>query len=278
MNIIANLKKICLKFDTLNKIIHIKLEGGNLKVIYYFIITALLFQTNFSQNVIHWSKKPNKDWPNIAMINNVEYKNPKFNNEIAGCAFLIEYKGDTLAVTCKHSLWVAKSDKMKYVDFEGSLKSWVMHPKNDLSKKIIADELININNEELIGENNLNSDWLIFKIKENKTDIKPLTIRSSPLIKGEKLFEVGWSFKDKTGPQRVNEYTYHKTIGEKILVEDVVKTNETGAGLSGSPIIDQNGELVGITSNFTIDPENQQYYKSPNSTKYLMKILKEKVN
>ena len=55
-----------------------------------------------------WITKPSDQWPSIALINKVQFKNgdryvhPSFS--YAGTGFLIDYKNDTFAATAKHSI------------------------------------------------------------------------------------------------------------------------------------------------------------------------------
>ena len=47
----------------------------------------------------------------IGLINNVSYNNASFNNENASNGFLVQYKDNTYAITAKHILIMAKTDK-----------------------------------------------------------------------------------------------------------------------------------------------------------------------
>ena len=214
-----------------------------------------------------------KLFPLIAMTNHVEYFDSTANNPLAGCSFLLETQKGNFAVTCKHSLWVAKSEVMKGVHFEGTLKEWRMRRKDDTTKYVITDKLLNEDRNELIGENNVNSDYLLFSIKENNSDVKPLKLRETKLTMGEPVYIVGWSFADKAGPQRVYNAKYFKSIENRILIEH--EDNRNIAGTSGAPVVDADGNLVGIVSNYTFDKETQKWYGSPCSTEYLRKILEQ---
>jgi len=61
---------------------------------------------------------------NVAMINNVSYHDASFNNANASNGFLVKHKSNTYAITAKHVLMIAKSDKMTHVNFNGALKQW----------------------------------------------------------------------------------------------------------------------------------------------------------
>jgi hypothetical protein len=208
------------------------------------------------------------------MTNYVEFRDTKFNNALAGCAFLLESENEIFAVTCKHALWVAKSDTMKHIHFEGTLKEWRMRRKDDSMKYVIVDKLLNEDTEELIGEDVIHKDYLVFTIKENNSDVKPVKIRETKIKRGEDLYLVGWSFKDKTGTQKIYRGKFYKSIQDHILIE--MKDNNDLAGLSGSPVLDKEGLLVGIVSNFTFDEETKLWYNSPCSTEYLKEVIRNK--
>lgn len=208
--------------------------------------------------------------PPVTMINKVSYRDQRFDNYIAGCAFLVDTGKRIVAVTCKHALWVAKTDKMKFVSFGDELKEWRMQRKDDTLRYVVTDKLLNEDKNELIGEGNVNTDFLVFSIKENKSDIKPLKIRKTELKQGESLYMVGWTFQDKKGSQRVYLGDYAGKQGTHLLM-NVEMMNL--AGLSGAPVIDADGNLVGIVSNYYNDEIAGKWYFSPCSASELQKIL-----
>jgi len=231
---------------------------------------ALILLTLISVNIKSFSQEV-KEFPKIALTNHVTFMDSSFNNPLAGCAFLVDYNNTTYAVTCKHALWVAKSDKMKGIHFENSLLEWKMQVKNDSLDYIITGKLLNEDRNEPIGEQNVFSDYLIFTIKENHSSVKPLKIRKSAPKEHEILYSIGWSFNDKEGPQRIYKYKFHKMLNTKILMESI--GGYPGAGISGSALVDKNGELVGIISDYAQDPETGKWYLSPCNNEYLLKIL-----
>ena len=213
-----------------------------------------------------------KTFPPIAMTNHVEFTDSMFNNPLAGCSFLLDTGNEILAVTCKHALWVAKSDTMKYIHFENTLKEWRMQRKDDSTKYIITNKLLNENKEEIIGEQNVDKDYLVFSIKENHTDVTPVKLRKTKLTQDEDLYLVGWSFADKTGPQKIYKAKYVKSIESHILIEHTDNSNL--AGMSGGAVLDKDSLLVGIVSNYTFDNATQKWYGSPCSAEYLLEVLK----
>src|SRR5690606_30834781 len=116
-----------------------------------------------------WIRKPKEQWPQIAMINEVWYKNgeryihPSF--KYAATGFLIDTGKDTLAVTAKHVLWIAKAKSMNSVDLKDNLQRWIMHPKGNLTDSVVIDKLVNRDSTEILeGPNSTvtQRDWLVF--------------------------------------------------------------------------------------------------------------------
>lgn len=211
-------------------------------------------------------------FPPIALVNRVSFTDPAFDNDLAGCAFLARHGGKLFACTCKHALWVAKSSAMKGVHFEGTLKAWRMDRKDDPKQWVKLGRLLNEDRNEAIGPPNVNADWLVFEVLENHSDVKPLELRERPLVQGEILTTLGWTFQDKEGPQRAYRARFHRRLGTKLLMEDLDPPSNK-AGTSGAPVVDAEGCLVGITSDFTKDPETGQFYASPCSVDVLRQAL-----
>ncbi len=226
------------------------------------------------------STKRLKNTP-IGLINNVSYVNASFNNPNASNGFLVQYKDDTYAVTAKHILVMAKTDKMKFVDFEGELKEWKMHPKNDSTKYVIIENLLNANKKDSLTWSYMDTnwdnynDWLVFSIKENKTNYKPLIFRETSLIKGEDLYVIGWSYKDTIGSQRLYQYKFDEIDGNYYNLKQVNGPQGLG-GLSGSPVVDKKGNVVGLVSSGWEDEKTNEVFiqatKIDNAFKFISKL------
>jgi hypothetical protein len=199
--------------------------------------------------------------------------NPKFDQTKFSCGFLIKYGNDTLAVTAKHLLKFIKSDNMNTLTFENNIKSWSLYPLDKKTEMVVCDKLLNENaSEQLEARSTYDNDYLVFSIKKNSSKVKPLEIRTSPIAKAEKLYVVGWTRTMEEGPQRVYEFEYYKTIGNRILMKELIVPEKFG-GLSGSPVLDQQGRVVGIVSNTTYDPVTDKKYFSPYSISPLVSFL-----
>ena len=190
--------------------------------------------------------KPQSEWPQITMINQIEYTDK--NHPIAGCGFLLDTGDEILAATAKHVLIFFKSDSMKSVSFGGTLKQWRMFPKDNPDDVVVVDELINEDPDEPLENIPSEIDWLLFTIKERFENIQPLRFRSGPMQEGEKVYIIGWRYTDRDCPQVVYEGNFVRSEQGSFLITTKELTDNTTPGLSGSPVIDSKGYLLGLMS------------------------------
>ncbi len=210
---------------------------------YLFLIIAL---ASCSPGIISVSEK---QFPPISLINHYEYFNGEHEFNQLGTAFLLKYKNDTFAITAKHILAVLKPDSLKNLTLDNFIKNWTMSALNKQNEIVTIDKLLNEDkNESLKSKTIYQKDWLVFSIKENKAKVIPLEFREKPLVKGEKLYAIGWTRHMKEGNQRVYEFEYYKTKGTHHLMKKLIIPEKMG-GLSGAPVVDNDGKLVGIVSN-----------------------------
>jgi hypothetical protein len=220
-------------------------------------ILLLLCTTGYAQE-----QTSKKDFLTIAVTNKIDFIDSKFDQARFGCGFLLKYRADTFAVTAKHLLMFIKSDEMKKFTLENYVKSWSMFPLDQKEEVVITDKLLNENKSESLQDRSIYlQDWLLFSIKKNASKIKSLEPRLKPLNAGEKLYVLGWTRKMESGSQRVYEFEYYKTIDNRILLKDLVVPPQLG-GLSGGPLVDEQGLVVGIVSGGTLDPDTNKKYFS----------------
>ncbi|WP_281336093.1 trypsin-like serine protease [Flavobacterium eburneipallidum] len=218
-------------------------------------------------------KVSTKTFDDIALVNKIDFFDSKLNQEKFSCGFLLQHNNETYAVTAKHLLKHIKPESMKTLSFENNIKSWSLYPLENKSELVTCDKLLNENkSENLEAKSTYDNDWLVFSIKENSSKVKPLQIRTTPLIAGEKIYVVGWTRTMESGKQRVYEFEYYKTIGDRILLKDVVVPEKFG-GLSGSPVVDEKGQVVGIVSGPKEDPDTDKKYFAPCSLTNLVLFL-----
>ncbi|MHC5006761.1 MAG: S1 family peptidase [Planctomycetota bacterium] len=193
-----------------------------------------------------WMELPQKDWPKISVVNQIDYTDG--HHPVAGCGFLLEVDDEVLAATAKHVLTYFKSAEMDSVDFKGTLRGWKMFPKDRPSEVILVGELINADAEESLQRIPCMKDWLLFTVERASKEIQPLRFRTTPLRRGEPIFVVGWRYTEKDCPQVVyeGEYVRSEKGAVQITVEKLI--DNTIPGLSGAPVIDARGYLIGMMS------------------------------
>jgi hypothetical protein len=237
------------------------------------ITTALLLLIVSVTGCSGQEKVSAKKFDRITLTNKIDFVDPKFDQPRFSCAFLLDYKGQTYAVTAKHLVKIIKTEEMNSVYFQNSIKSWSMFALDKKDEMAVTDKLLNENKDErLSAKATFDNDWLVFSIKQNNTKAKRLQARTTPLKPGEKLYVIGWTRKMEEGAQRVYEFEYYKTVGNRILLKEVIVPEQFG-GLSGAPLVDEQGLVVGLVSNGTIDPDTNKKYFSPCGVSELVSFL-----
>lgn len=213
------------------------------KLNYLLIIVAIVSCSKAKFSV------SSQQFPSTSLINHYEYFGGEQTFNQLGTAFLLKYKNDTFAITAKHILAVLKPDSIANLTLDNFIKNWTMSPLNAENEIVTVNKLLNENkNESLKSKTLFEKDWLVFSIKENNANVVPLEFREKPLIKGEKFYAIGWTRHMKEGKQRVYEFEYYKTKGTHHLMKKLMIPEKMG-GLSGAPVVDSDGKLVGIVSN-----------------------------
>lgn len=203
----------------------------------------------FAQEKERWVDKPIAEWPKIALINEVQFKNGDSyvhsSFKYAGTGFLINNGKDTLAATGKHILWIAKNKQSKATEINAALKEWVMRPKGDTRDSAVIGELLNEDPNEVLegkGSTVQDRDWIVFTVKKNSPNLYPLKPRYTQVRPGEKVYILSCAYDDSLC--MVHEGKVYQKYGMDILIQRDMKTHK--GGCSGSPVIDANGYLIGI--------------------------------
>lgn len=221
-----------------------------------------------------WTKETLAKSKHIALVNDVKFKNAKFNNAHAGTAFLLDTGNEIVACTAKHVLFFAKSKAMNSVHFRGTLETWAFHPKGDNSHPIVADKLLNADMDEKLDPAKIMSrDCIVFTLKSQPKHIQTLKLRHTPLQTNETVFVLGYPYADKSNTQNIYQGKFVKNQGNNLLVK-LEDTKIRLNGMSGGAVIDEQGRLVGLVSRMIRDPKTKEMYLAPTSTKYLQEVLK----
>jgi len=193
-----------------------------------------------------WMAKPEAEWPPFVLVNMIEYEDAK--HPVAGCGFLIEVEGERFAVTAKHVLTYFKSAAMGHVDFADTLKSWTMAPKHRPQERVEVGELVNRDPSESVAKVPCDRDWLLFRVRKASPEIPALRLRETPLVAGEPIFIVGWRYTEKDCPPIVHRGTFLRREKDAVVVSAESLFDNKIPGLSGAPVLDAKGYVVGIMS------------------------------
>ena len=136
---------------------------------------------------------------------------------------------------------------MDTVAFGGTLERWEMFPKDEPSDVTVVSALINEDANESLERIQPTEDWLLFTVERASASVTALRLRRTPLKAGETVFVVGWRYTDE-GRQRVYKGKYVRPEKGSVLIDAKELADNTVPGLSGSPVIDAEGYVVGVMS------------------------------
>lgn len=242
------------------------------------LLLVLCPVTVFSQVREPWISKPVGEWPQIALTNNIQYKNgdryihPSFTYAGTGC--LVNNGTDTIAVTAKHILLIARNKKTNSVSINNDLLLWSMKPKGNVTDSAVVNKLINDDTSEIIEGTQssiFERDMLVLSISKASKNIYPLKPRYSTPRNGERVYMIGCAYADATSA--VNEGTIIGKYGFDVIISF---NNPIKPGASGAPVIDANGFLIGVFSSLTTDNAVNKDVAVVISTEYLKDVLAKK--
>lgn len=245
-----------------------------MKPIYHVLCATLLCvaaQTHAAGT--SFTDLPTAQWPQISAINDAPFQQEQF----AGNGFLLEYKKKLYAVTAKHIFILIKSDKISSIDIGDDLLSqWTMHPNGDKKNVITLGRLRNADPTEAIDFNIVEKDWLFFDVAKNNSRLRPLHLRETSLQPGEKVFIAGCPYLSAKGcKQNVYAGIFVTTSGPNILLDmgPYDGPPHRFTGLSGAPVIDTHGNVVGIVSTEKPNPNGKGTLYAPASVEYAISTL-----
>lgn len=229
--------------------------------VFFFLCLTVIVKLSYTQNLAI---------TNINLSNSIKFADTTFK-DLPGNGFLISIGNETYAITCKHTLWVNRTNNSKINEIYSQVKEWKMYVLQDTSQYLILGNLINLDINEYLSERNTDYDYLVFEVKENHSNIKPIRISVLHANKGDTINAIGWTYMYKKSAPKVYSMIVDKYYGSSIYASSIVPQNE--AGLSGSPVINKNNELIGIVSSAKFDFSNGNWYSAPCSSDYLWKVL-----
>ncbi|MDZ7738851.1 MAG: hypothetical protein U5K32_07280 [Bacteroidales bacterium] len=212
----------------------------------FLLLTACSDSKEAEENE-EWAARTVSEWPDIVFTNDIIFRETTY--EGVGNSFLVDTGNDTLGITCKHIFLVFNHEELPVIDLGENFVEWKAYTKEDKDRYMIFGEMINKNRDEAVDDfNTLKSrDWLIFETGDIPDSFTPLKIRTRPLQKNEIIYCVGWPYRQKEGVPSLVKMKVFSNEGPYYYVNTLTENVDPG-GLSGSPVIDTNGYLVGIVS------------------------------
>ena len=243
------------------------------------LVSGLLLSSLPSNAQADWSRLPKDQWPTIALTNHVRFKNgdtyidPSF--KYAGTGFLIAYENMKYAVTAKHVLWIARRRDQRSVKINDDLAQWVMKTKVPSKDSVVVDRLLNEDPAEVLdgpASSILERDMLVFSVRTSSENILGLTPRFSAAKAGEKVFMIGNPYQSATTTTAESKVV--RKLGMDILIEQ--NADIQYPGLSGSPVVDANGLVIGVFSSTSFDPVSGKNVIVLTSMEYFKRVLERK--
>ena len=128
------------------------------------------------------------------------------------------------------------------------MKEWKMYPKNNTEDEVLLGGIINEDVHEDLQTVPVEQDWLLLRIMQKSANIQPLEFREALLTEGEEVFIIGWRYSDNNCAQRIYEGNVVEALQGSIIISTKLLAHNKIPGLSGSPVIDSGGRLIGIMS------------------------------
>ena len=207
-----------------------------------------------------WASEPVASWPQIVLTNDIRVGVQHHRGK--GGAFLVASAGDTLAAATKHLLLALKGEQFQAVSFDGLDWRWTVYPRTSPADSVALSRLLNADpQEQLVKAYVVNRDWLVFELAGAAPAVQPLQLATAAPVPGQLVYLVGWS---AAGSQQVYRGRVDYAFDYKVLID--FGDAEVGH-LSGAPLLDEGGHLVGIYSG------RIGSVSWINSTRYLREVL-----
>lgn len=233
-----------------------------------------LVTTVMLASICNYTVAAPKSQQQFSGINQVTFNDSQYNNPFAGNGFLINYKNKLFAVTVKHALLEAKTPRLTSVYLQDELKEWRLHPNKNADQYVSFGKLINADKNEAVDMKILSKDWLLFEVKENRSNLTVLNLRETQLTEGEPVTAYGCSYANQTTCiQDTYNGTFISMEPNNLRIAMPSLDLSKLRGLSGSPVLDKNNKVVGIVSNVLKSQSGEGFDFAPASLSYLLKIL-----
>lgn len=206
----------------------------------------------------------------ISGVNDVQFASSS-EQAFLGSGFVVEHRGRYYGVTAKHVLLMRNGGPPATTDVAAELGHWSL--RDPRSRATLAfGRLLNGNPAEPVTPDVLKRDTLIFEVR-NPGPFKALRLASKEPRKGDTLQAIGCAYAtEATCAQDRYTGTYIERQGANLLIDLGEQSLDKMFGLSGAPVLNSAGEVVGIVSNVLPDSGGTPRF-APVDVTYLRTLL-----
>lgn len=205
-----------------------------------------------------------------AGVNDVKFQNAE-EQRFLGSGFVLAHEGKLYGVTAKHVLLMRKNGPPKHTDIQPLLAHWKLRDPRGAAS-LSFGHLLNGDAKEAVTIEVLQRDILLFELAD-AGGFTPLRLAAAEPKPGERLRAVGCSYDtEATCAQDRFDSRFLERKGVNLLAEMAPALLRGGFGLSGAPVLNEAGEVVGVVSNVMPDASGTQRF-APVDTAYLRELL-----
>lgn len=183
----------------------------------------------------------------ISGVNDVSF-GPDNKIDHLGNGFVVQYQGRYFGVTAKHVLLMTKNTGAKGTELPPQTQ-WVLRNKATPTLTQTFGKALNGGAAEALDMKVLETDTLVFALDRAPEGFAVLQLASKEVAVGDELTAIGCSYNAPADCH--GEKLKGKVVELKAphLMVDIGKTDGRGFyGMSGAPVLNASGELVGIVS------------------------------
>lgn len=196
-----------------------------------------------------WIDRPVSEWPDFALSNDIAFTDTAYS--YLANAFAVDTGADTVGATCKHIFMVFQNQRgISAIDPGDDFVGWSLRSSRDTTRMLATRRLVNVDPDEPVGDfaSIKDRDWLVFELDGWSDGVYPLKVRYAPLEAGDTVYAVGRSLAARHDPDPVpSPLRVYRAAGTYYYVQPLDPSVDP-EHTSGSPVIDENGYLVGLVS------------------------------
>ena len=222
----------------------------------------------------HFALAATPEFPLSAGRNAVRFNDAHPAADFVGMGFVLEHAGRHFAVTAKHVLLVVNHPQLRSVDPAPVVSAWHMEVPGLEAPALGFGALLNADPDEALDLQVLQRDALVCAV-DHPGPFTALKIAAKEPRPGERLYALGCTFATaESCRQDVYAGTLVGQAEHNWLIDLGATDPATLRGLSGGPVVNAAGEVVGIVSNVLPDGDGIPRF-APARLDYLRSVLAE---